>query len=109
MRLDAESTNDEAAPGSTETGDENRRGSRRRTLNRGKIMMSDSTVLDCTIRDLSEGGACLIFAGPTQVPESFWLLVLPGRKMRLADRLWQRGLAAGIAFTGEERLAPPRV
>jgi len=108
MPVKANNANDKPAPG-PETGDENRRGKRRRTLKKGKIMMTDTTVLDCTVRDLSEGGACVTFGGPTQLPESFWLVLLPEQRMRLADLLWQRGLAAGIAFSGEERAAPSRV
>jgi hypothetical protein len=37
--------------------------------------MSDWTVIDCVIRDLSDAGARLEFAGPTELPQEFRLLV----------------------------------
>jgi hypothetical protein len=108
MPVNANAAKDKSDSG-PETSDENRRGKRRRTLKKGKIMLTDTTVLDCVVRDLSEGGACVTFGGPTQLPDSFWLVLLPEQRMRLADLLWQRGLNAGISFSGDERAAPSRV
>jgi hypothetical protein len=107
MPLNADSANDTPASGAAAAGAEHRRGQRRRMLKAGKIVVSDSSMIDCTIRDISEGGARIVFAGPTQLPDGFWLMIVTEAKMIPAELLWQRGLAAGIRFTGPERAAPP--
>ncbi len=81
---------------------------RRRMLKQGKVVMSDWTVIDCIIRDLSDTGARLEFAGPTELPQEFRLLVVSSNLLIPAALAWQRGLAAGVHFTGPGRDAPPR-
>jgi hypothetical protein len=107
MPLNADSGNDTPAPGEAASGAEHRRGRRRRMLKAGKIIVSDTSMIDCTIRDISDGGARIVFGAPTQLPEGFWLMIVSDARMVPAERLWQRGLAAGIRFTGPERAAPP--
>jgi hypothetical protein len=87
---------------------ERRHHHRRRVLKAGKIVLSGWSTIDCTVRDLTNGGARLAFAGPTELPPSFWLLVPSDDKLVPAEPIWQRGLLAGIVFTGPERRAPPR-
>ena len=82
---------------------ERRGGGRLRTLKEGRILTSDSTTLDCTIRDLSAGGAKLAFAGPTAIPQEFRLLMKATNMLVPARLVWQRGLFAGIAFTGAQQ------
>lgn len=57
--------------------DEHRRQPRLRTLKSGKIVFNKkSSVLDCTIRNLSGTGACLQVADPTGILSAlnFWLV-----------------------------------
>ena len=88
--------------------DDNREGSRRpRALKAGKLVMSDWTMIDCTIRDINESGARLEFGGMTQLPKEFRLLIVSSNEMFSAELAWQRGLSAGmIRFTGPSQIAP---
>jgi hypothetical protein len=48
--------------------DDRRQAPRRRALKDGKVVLSDWSVVDCLIRNLSEVGARLEFSGPTTLP-----------------------------------------
>ncbi len=87
--------------------DHDRSSHRRRTLKTGKVVLSDSTVLDCLIRDMSESGARLEFGGPVELPREFRLFVAAANCVFPAELAWQRGLAAGVRFSGPGE-APPR-
>ena len=63
-------------------------------------------VLDCTIRDVSDTGARLQFGGPTELPTEFRLLIVSSNQLVPAQLAWQRGLAAGVHFTGPGRDPP---
>lgn len=77
--------------------DEHRRDLRLRTLKSGKIVFNKkSSVLDCTIRNLSQSGACLQFADPTGIPETFELLV--DGVSRTCEISWRSGTRIGVIF-----------
>jgi hypothetical protein len=80
--------------------EEHRVSPRRRTLKQGKAVLSDVTVLDCVVRDMSEGGARLEFGGITKLPPEFRLLVVSTNLLIPVELRWQRGPVAGVAFTG---------
>ena len=87
-----------------------RRSSRRmRTLKQGRIVLSDWTVIDCLIRDMSDEGARLALGGLSELPQAFRLLVISSNMLFPAELEWQRSLLAGIRFTGPAREAPPRI
>jgi len=53
-----------------------RRQERHRTLKSGKIIFNHQTsVVDCTIRNVSDAGACLQVQSVVGIPESFDLLM----------------------------------
>jgi hypothetical protein len=81
---------------------------RRRTLKEGKVILSDWTGIDCVIRDLSDTGARLEFGGPTELPQTFRILVTSSNQLIPVELAWQRGLSVGVHFTGPGRDAPPR-
>jgi hypothetical protein len=85
-----------------------RRCPRRRQLKDGKVVLSNWTTIDCTIRDVSDTGVRLTFGAPTGLPDAFKLLFVSGHSMRDVKTVWQRGLAAGIEFLGPEYQAPSR-
>jgi hypothetical protein len=87
---------------SGQAGEERRAAARLRTLKEGRLLTSDCTSVDCTIRDLSASGAKLSFAGPTAIPDEFRLLLKSTNMLVPARLVWQRGLFAGIAFTGAQ-------
>ena len=87
-------------------GSEQRGGHRQRALKAAKVVLSDWTMIDCTLRDLSDKGARLVFDGPTSLPKEFRLTVVAASTIRPVRLLWQRGLSAGVAFAGPEEAAP---
>jgi PilZ domain len=64
----------------------------------GKIMISKPfSVMDCVVRDLSAGGACLEISGTAELPATFEL-VFAGKRLR-CQIVWQGGRRVGVAFS----------
>jgi len=80
--------------------DEHRIERRQRTLKQARAVLSDSTVVDCRLRDVSSDGARLVFGGAISLPETFRLYNVSDKVMVPVQLRWQRGLEAGVAFTG---------
>ena len=89
---------------------ENHRSAKRqRVLKDGKIVFnSNSSVINCTIRDISETGARIICDNPGGVPDECRLVTLSDNVIRDAKVMWRRGDKVGLRFTGDARRAPPR-
>ena len=88
---------------------QDRRSRRRlRTLKQGKIVLSDWTVMDCLIRDISDEGARIALGGLTELPKEFRVLIVSSNTLVPAELEWQRSLLAGLRFTGPAVPAPPR-
>ena len=82
---------------------------RQRVLKDGKIVTQNlQSVIDCTIRDLSESGARLQCSHQSAVPSEFALLLPSQNTIRDARAVWRRAELIGIVFTGPWRTAPPR-
>ena len=81
-------------------GDEHRREHRKRTLKQGRVVLSDSTAIDCSLRDMSDNGARLVFAGAVSLPDEFRLYNVSDKVIVPVRLKWQRGLEAGVKFTG---------
>ncbi len=78
---------------------ERRRWRRMRVLKHGKALLNDhSTVLDCTIRDLSQGGARLQIVNATVLPSSFRLSFVTDGTVREVRVVWRRAGEAGVEF-----------
>jgi hypothetical protein len=81
--------------------DERRKAPRRRVLKEGKIVFADGLrVLDCTIRDLSEGGAKLLIANTVGLPDSFHLYEKSSRMLYPAKVAWRQANSVGVEFKG---------
>lgn len=93
-----------------DTGQENHRIARRqRVLKDGKIVFNNnSSVVDCTIRDMSETGGRIICRHQAAVPGDCSLVTLSENLIRDVKVIWRRGDQLGIRFTGPARRAPPR-
>ena len=87
---------------------DHRRTARRKTLKAGKVVMSDWTIIDCTVRDMSQTGARLEFAAIAVLPPEFRLLIVSSNELVPAKLAWHRGTTAGVEFTGPAVPAPPR-
>lgn len=92
--------NSNASSGASE---ERRLGRRRRVFLSGKIVYGDFAIhVDCTVRDLSEGGAKVLLGSPdTSVPARCHLLDV-GKKTIIPVRVaWRRGAYIGFEFAGD--------
>jgi hypothetical protein len=79
--------------------DDRRSSKRRRTVLRGRVVFNNrSSVLDCTVRDLSDTGAQLTLADVSALPPEFELEI-PGKSLQVQARLmWSRGRNHGVRF-----------
>ena len=74
-----------------------------RVLKGARLQFKDKLVsMDCTMRDISVGGARLRLNGPTGLPDRFDILVNGTGDKFPARLMWRRGNEIGVAF---ERLA----
>ena len=62
--------------GTDDGGAHHRSAHRKRTLKAAKAVLTDWTTIDCTIRDISETGARLVFGDAFKLPEDFRVLVV---------------------------------
>ena len=53
--------------------------------------------IDCTVRNLSDGGACLKVASPIGIPDTFDL-VLDDATTRFCRVTWRKATQIGVAF-----------
>jgi len=78
---------------------EPRKHPRHRTLKAGRIVFNRKfSALDCTVRNLSEGGACLVLGSSVGIPECFDLTVEPDRWTRPCRVAWRSEHRIGVAF-----------
>ncbi|MGQ0484188.1 MAG: PilZ domain-containing protein [Hyphomicrobiales bacterium] len=89
---------------------EDKRAARRsRVLKDGKIVsMNYSSVVDCSVRDVSATGARIRCDNLDAVPDEFQLLIQSDNLIRPVKVVWRRNDLIGLQFTGEARRAPPR-
>jgi hypothetical protein len=88
--------------GAMEENEDSRRVDRRmRTLKGGRIVYNGGyAAADCTVKNLSEGGALLEMAQATGIPSEFVLYINPDRDGRPCSVVWRNGNRIGVAFTG---------
>ena len=92
--------------GPDDGGAHHRSAHRKRTLKAAKAVLTDWTTIDCTIRDISETGARLVFGDAFKLPEEFRVIIVMTNSIVPVRLLWQRGLTAGVAFAGPEEPVP---
>ena len=75
-----------------------RRSTRRRSYIGGQIAFNQrSSLMDCLVRNISGGGAKLVFTNTVTVPQEFDLSMQNARTYR-AKVIWRRADEAGVAF-----------
>lgn len=78
---------------------EQRTARRSRTLKGGRIVFSSLFAsIDCTVRNLSETGACLLVASPMGIPDRFDLILDAGQTSRPCRIAWRSEHKLGVAF-----------
>ena len=78
---------------------ENRKIRRQRVLKGAKILIDRTIVIDCTVRNVSETGACLQLPSPVGVPNRFEVMIGPDNAPRPCQLIWRSANQIGIAFT----------
>lgn len=80
---------------------ERRQQHRDRTLLGGKIVFNDRrSVIDCVVRNLSDGGACLQVNNTTGLPIAFDLRMDGDSETRACRVVWMSETRAGVEFVG---------
>jgi hypothetical protein len=79
--------------------DDRRAAPRRRTLLEGHIELAGGGAIDCTVRNMSEGGARLRVASVIGVPDAFVLSCGTDSRRRAARVTWRRETELGVAFS----------
>jgi hypothetical protein len=76
-----------------------RASNRRRTVLKARMLFNNrSSVLDCTVRDLSDTGAQLTLADVSALPPDFELEI-PSKDVLVQARvMWSRGKNHGVKF-----------
>jgi hypothetical protein len=78
---------------------ERRRYQRIRTLDFGKMLFSDGTSpMDCIVRNLSYGGACLQVESTVGLPQKFYLKIPINNLKRTCRVAWEFDNRIGVAF-----------
>lgn len=78
--------------------DERRGGVRRTALKSARILGTDGTIVECKLRNISDGGARLELAAPQLLPHTFDLEIT-GLPARTCSLRWAKGNLVGVQFT----------
>ena len=88
---------------------DNRAAPRSRTLLPARIEIAElGTIVNCTIRDLSETGARLQVPSSVTLPSTFTIHIPKFDRLVRATQKWRHGDGIGIAFENEVVSADPR-
>ena len=78
---------------------ERRKTQRTRALTAGTVKAGFGRGTECTIRNVSDDGACLVFAHRrTALPDEFALTVAPDHSRWTCQLVWQSGYRVGVRF-----------
>lgn len=72
---------------------------RQRTFKGGAISFEIASGIECTVRNMSDRGACLDVKGSIPVPDDFHLIIKPEGVQRSCHVIWRTGSRVGVTFT----------
>ena len=78
--------------------DERRGEARHRTLKAGTIEFKHAGGISCTVRNLSNAGACLEVVSPLGIPDDFTLAIESDHVARQCHVRWRAANRIGVAF-----------
>ncbi|HZT24847.1 MAG TPA: PilZ domain-containing protein [Pseudolabrys sp.] len=78
--------------------EERRRFPRHRTLKAGSISFNRAAGIDCCVRNLSAGGACLEVVSHVGIPENFVLVIEHNRLREQCHVVWRSATRIGVEF-----------
>jgi len=78
-----------------------RQDQRRRIFKGGKIFFNDDRfVIDCTVKNLSQGGAALLVESTIGIPGEFNLLISRDHVLKSCKVVWKTDTQIGVSFVG---------
>jgi hypothetical protein len=77
---------------------ERRAHARHRVFKGGRLAFNGGHGIDCTVRNISPGGARVDLASPATLPERFTLLIRTDRLERRCHQVWTDNTHIGLAF-----------
>jgi len=77
---------------------EKRAAPRHRVLKHGVLAFGGGGSIDCTVRNISSGGARLDIASPVGLPQSLTLVIQTDQFMRRCHAVWACEQRIGVAF-----------
>lgn len=81
----------------------NKRSSERRNVYRfGRVVLPDRSMLNCIIKDISEGGAKVVLDGAITVPPRVLLKIDQTGENKRAYVVWQKDAEIGLQFVVDE-------
>jgi hypothetical protein len=78
--------------------EERRKEPRRRTLKAGKILIDSKSIIDCTVRNLTDTGASLEVGSPIGIPDIFQLSIPVDNLTRKCRVSWRQEQRIGVYF-----------
>jgi PilZ domain-containing protein len=79
--------------------DDRRRSARHRVLKVAKIAFGRTGIIDATVRNLSDRGACLQVASPLGIPDTFDLMLLSDGEKKPCRVVWRKERQIGVEFS----------
>lgn len=79
--------------------DEHRKAQRHRTLKAGSINFNRAGGIDCRVRNLSSGGACLEVASQAGIPDDFVLVIGSDHWRQPCHVIWRSATRMGVMFS----------
>jgi len=84
---------------------ERRRYIRTNVLKSAKIVLGTSSMLDCTVRDLTNGGARVKILNAVDLPDVIAITFDSGRTFRPCRVIWRTPNETGVEFLEQKRAA----
>ena len=79
--------------------EERRKAPRHRALKAGKIIFNRQlSVMDCSVKNLSDDGACLVVTSPVGVPDAFELQIPSDSFNKTCRVVWRSSDKIGVMF-----------
>ena len=71
---------------------------RYRVFKGGRLAFHSGDGVECTVRNISPGGARVDVTSPISLPQSFMLLIEADHFQRLCRPIWSHDIQIGVAF-----------
>jgi|DewCreStandDraft_4_1066084.scaffolds.fasta_scaffold90076_2 hypothetical protein len=77
---------------------ERRRAPRHRVFKAGTIVINGVSIINCIVKNISEGGAGLVVETPVGIPDQIKLLIASENLIQSCRVVWRSSNRIGVAF-----------